>query len=191
MIVSKKEYLVKVNSLLAVGLVLGAVALTVRSQTAPPKPAALAAKIAIIGMRDAMIATEDGKAAMAKMQTTIEPEQAKLQKENAAIQALEEQGRKGATTMSPDALRKLSDEIAGRKKKLQRDEQDLNDSAQALDDRLMQEITAKMGTVIDAYAKKNGYTVVMDASVPVLWAAESANVTPEVVKAYDVAHPKK
>jgi outer membrane protein len=180
---------VKVNSILAVALVLGAVALTVRSQSAPPKPAALAAKIAVIGMRDAMVATLDGKAAVAKMQATIEPERAKLEKESAAIQSLEEQLRKGAATMAPDAQRKLSDQIANRKKKLQRDDQDLTDAAEALDNRLMQEITGKMGTVIDAYAKKNGYTVVMDASVPVLWAAESANVTPEVIKEYDLAHP--
>jgi hypothetical protein len=31
----------------------------------------------------------------------------------------------------------------------------------------------------------------MDASVPVLWAADSANVTPEIVKEYDAAHPSK
>jgi len=52
-------------------------------------------------------------------------------------------------------------------------------------------LLVKIGAVIDAYAKKNGYTVVMDASVPVLWAAESANITTDVIKAYDVAHPKK
>ena len=181
----------KVNSLFAVALVLGAVAFTVRSQSAPPKPAALAAKIAIIGMRDAMIATLDGKAAVAQMQATIEPQRAKLEKEGTAIQALEEQGRKGASTMSPEAQRKLSDEIAVRKKKLDRDAQDLNDAAEALDNRLMQDISGKMGAVIDGYAKKNGYTVVMDASVPVLWAAESANITPDVIKEYDLAHPKK
>jgi Skp family chaperone for outer membrane proteins len=52
-------------------------------------------------------------------------------------------------------------------------------------------MTAKMGAVIDQYAKQNGYTVVIDASAPLLWAAESANVTPDVIKAYDQAHPVK
>jgi outer membrane protein len=179
------------NSLLAVALVLCALALSVKSQTAPPKPVAPAAKIAVIAMSDAMMNTFDGKAATAQMQATLDPERAKLEKEGAAIQALEDQLRKGAATMSDDARRRASDEITARKTKLSRAVDDLNTDAEQLDNRLRQEITAKMGAVIDAYAKKNGYTVVMDASVPVLWAAESANVTPDVIKAYDLAHPAK
>ena len=42
-----------------------------------------------------------------------------------------------------------------------------------------------MGGVIDEFAKANGYTVVMDAAQPVLWAAEGANVTPDIIKLYD------
>jgi outer membrane protein len=180
---------VKLNSILSVGLVLGAVAMVMRSQTAPPKPAAMATKIAIIAMRDAMVSTLDGKAAGAQMQASLEPERARLQKEGAAIQAADDQLRKAAATMSPEAQRKAAEDLGNRKKKLDRDIEDLNANAEALDNRLMQEITGKMGAVIDGYAKKNGYTVVMDASVPVLWAAESANVTPDIIKAYDAAHP--
>jgi outer membrane protein len=182
---------VKLNSILAVGLVLGAVALTMRSQTAPPKPAPLAAKIAIVAMRDAMLSTLDGKAAAAEMNTKYGAKRAELDKEQAAITAAEEKLRNGAATMSADARNAAAAQLANRKKNLDRAAQDLDDSMQQDDNRLMQDISGKMGTVIDGYAKKNGFTVVMDASVPVLWAAESANVTPEIVKAYDAAHPKK
>ena len=34
----------------------------------------------------------------------------------------------------------------------------------------------KMGKVIDTYAKSNGFTLVMDAAQPVLWASEKANM---------------
>jgi outer membrane protein len=182
---------VKLNSLLAVALVLGAVALTVRSQTATPKPPALAAKIAVVSMRDAMLATLDGKAAVAQMQVKFEPLRAKLEKEDAAIQSQENQLRNGAATMPPEPRQKLADEISLRKKKLQRDLDDLNTDAQAEDNRLMQDVSTKMGAVVDQYAKQNGYTVVIDASAPLLWASESANVTPDIVKAYDQAHPAK
>ena len=181
----------KLNSFLAVALVLGAVAFTMRSQTAPPKPAAMAAKIAVVAMRDAMISTLDGKAAAAKMDSTYGPKRAALEKEQAAIVTAEDQLRKGAATMSPDAQRSAAQSLANRKKSLERDAQDLDDAMQQEDNRLMQDISGKMGAVIDGYAKKNGYTVVMDASVPVLWAADSANVTPEIIKEYDAAHPAK
>lgn len=181
----------KLNSLLAVALVLGAVALTVRSQTATPKPPALAAKIAVVAMRDAMLATLDGKAAIAQMQVKFEPLRTRLEKEEAAVQAEEGQLRNGAATMSPEARQRLADQIAVRKKKLERDLDDLNTDAQAEDNRLMQDVSAKMGAIVDQYAKQNGYTVVIDASAPLLWASESANVTPDIVKAYDLAHPAK
>src|SRR5215831_10361045 len=100
------------NSILAVALVLCAVALTVRSQTAPPKPVAAAAKIAVVAMNDAMMNTLDGKAAAAEMQAKFEPERTRLEKENAAIQALEDQLRKGAATVSDEARRKTGEEIA-------------------------------------------------------------------------------
>ena len=181
----------KLNSLFVVAIVAGAVALSVRSQTTPPKPAALSAKIAVIAMNDAMLATIEGKAAVAGMQAKYEPRRAKLEKEGAAIQALEDQLRKGGATMTREAQQKTAAEITTRKKQLERDLDDLNTDAQADDNRLKEDLTTKMGTVIDQFAKQNGYTVVIDASAPLLWAAESANVTPDVIKVYDQAHPAK
>ena len=34
--------------------------------------------------------------------------------------------------------------------------------------------------MLDQYARANGYSLVMDAEQPVLWAAESVNVTPDM-----------
>jgi len=180
----------KLNSLFVVALALGAVALTVRSQNAPAKPAAMP-KIAVIQMREAMLSTQEGQAAGKAMQTEFAPRRAALEKEDAAIVALEEQLKKGAATMSPDAQQNTSNDIRKRKTKLQHDIEDLDADQQAADNKVTQEITGKLGEVIDKMAKANGYTVVMDASAPLLWASEGANVTPEVIKAYDAAHPMK
>jgi outer membrane protein len=173
-----------------VALILGAVGLTMRSQTPPPK-AAPVVKIAVIAMRDAMLATQEGQAAGKALQAKYAPKRAELEKEDAAIVALDEQLRKGAATMSADARQKLQDEIAHRKTKLQRDVEDLDAEQQADDNRVAQAITGKLGEVIDKSAKANGYTVVMDASAPLLWASESANITPDIIKAYDAVHPVK
>lgn len=180
----------KLNSLFAVALVLGAVALTVRSQTATPKPAAIP-KIAVIAMREAMLATQEGQVAGKAMAAKYAPQRAALEKEDAAIVALEDQLRKGAATMSAEARQKMSDDITKRKTRLQREIEDLDAEQQADDNRLSQEITGKLGEVIDKTAKANGYTVVMDASAPLLWASEGSNITPEIVKAYDALHPVK
>jgi outer membrane protein len=178
----------QVNSILTGAVILSAVAISIHSQTAAPKPA-LAAKVAIVAMRDAMLNTQDGRKAAAAMQATFETRKTAVEKQQADLVALDDRIRKGSATLSADALQKLSAELAAKKKVFDRDAQDLTDDAQAADDQLMQSITGKMAAVIDQYAKENGYTVVMDAAQPVLWAAEAANVTPDIIKLYDQLHP--
>jgi outer membrane protein len=161
-----------------------------RSQTTTPKTAAIP-KIAVIQMRQAMVATQEGQAAGRAMQAEYGPKRAALEKEDAAIVALEDQLRKGSATMSADARQKMQDDITRRKTKLQRDVEDLDQEQQAADNKVTQDITGKLGQVIDKMAKADGYTVVMDASAPLLWASEGANITPEVIKAYDTTFPVK
>lgn len=178
----------KVNSILAGMLILGAVAVSIHSQTAAQKPA-LAAKVAIVAMRDAMLSTQDGRKAAAAMQTTFATRKAAIEKLQAELATIDDRLRKGGATLTPDARQKLSDEFAAKKKIFDRDAQDLNDDAQAADNQLMQDISGRMATVIDEYARQNAYTVVLDAAQPLLWAAETANVTPDIVKLYDQKHP--
>jgi len=183
-----REVLVKLNSIVIGAAILGAVALSVHSQNAAPKPA-LAAKIAVVSMRDAMIDTQDGKKAMAGMQAKFDPMRVGLEKRQAELQTMAEQLRKGTATMAAEAQQKLNNELAAKKKSFDRDADDLNAEVEQEDGKLMQDLTGKMGGVIDEYAKQNGYTVVMDAAQPVLWAAETANITPDIVKLYDQKHP--
>ena len=189
MLVSEsREVLVKLNSIVIGAAILGAVALSVHSQNAAAKPA-LAAKVAVVGMRDAMLNTQDGKQAMAVMQAKFDPMRIGMEKRQAELQTMAEQLRKGAATMAAEAQQKLSNELAAKKKSFDRDADDLNTEVEQEDGKLMQDLTGKMGGVIDEYAKQNGYTVVMDAAQPVLWAAETANITSDIVKLYDSKHP--
>jgi outer membrane protein len=178
----------KVNSILAGMLILGAVAVSIHSQTAAQKPA-LAAKVAIVAMRDAMLSTQDGRKAAAAMQATFTTRKAAIEKQQAELASIDDRLRKGGATLTADARQKLNDEFAAKKKIFDRDAQDLNDDAQAADSQLMQDISGKMGAVIDEYARQNAYTVVLDAAQPLLWAAETANITPDIVKLYDQKHP--
>jgi outer membrane protein len=180
----------QVSSLITGAVILGAVALSIHSQTAAPKPA-LATKVAVVAMRDALLTTQDGRKAAASMQAKFATRKATVDKLQADLVALDDRLRKGGATLTPEARQKLSEELAAKKKVFDRDAQDLNDDAEAADSQLMQEISGKMGAVIDQYAKENGYTVVMDAAQPVLWAAEAANITPEIVKLYDRKYPAK
>ena len=175
----------KLNTVIAGAAILVAAAVTVRSQNTAAKPV-MAAKVAVVAMRDAMLNTQDGRKAMAGMKDKFEPTRLELEKRQKELQSLSEQLRRATTA---DAQQKLNAEMAAKKKTFDRDAEDLNNEVQQEDGKLMELISQKMAGVIDEFAKKNGYTVVLDAAEPVMWASESSNVTPEVIKLYDQKFP--
>jgi outer membrane protein len=167
---------------------LGALALStyLHSQTPAPKPAPVI-KIAVVAMREAILSTQEGQKARKDMLAKFQPRQAELAKLAQELQAGSEQLKKDG--MAAEARQKLADELNSKKKKYDRDLDDLNTEMQAEDNRLSGEMNTKFGKLLDQFARVNGYALVMDAEQPVLWAAESTNVTPDIIKAYDKANP--
>ncbi len=179
----------KPNSIVISALILAAVALSVHSQSTPAPAQPAPSRIAVLAMREAMLATQDGRKAAAAMKARFEPRRLALEKRQTELTGLDERARNGAATMNAETQRRLAEEIATKKKSLERDAQDLDDDAQQEDAKLMQDISDKMNAVIDQYGKQKGYTVVVDTAQPILWAAESANVTLDIIKLYDQQHP--
>jgi outer membrane protein len=96
--------------------------------------------------------------------------------------------------MTEAARAKMQADITSGGRTLNHDIDDLNAEAQEDEGKAMQSMAGKIGNIIKDYATKNGFAVVLDVtgqSTPVLWAAQSANITAEIVKLYDTAHPVK
>jgi outer membrane protein len=192
----------KKNVVIIPALILGVAALACAQPPAAPaapaaKPAAAPApaptKIAIIAIQRAILATKDGQKAAADLQTKYSPRRSVLEKKQADIQAMQDQLRKGGATMSEDAKAKMARDIDTNTKSLQRDAQDLNDDIEQENQRLMQDLGGKMMAVIEQYATQNGYAVVLDVSnpqTPVLWASAAVEITNDIVRLYDQAHPQ-
>jgi Skp family chaperone for outer membrane proteins len=176
------------NTVLCAAMVLGFAAVATRTQTVSA-PAPLAAKIAVLDMQGVLVSTKEGSQAIAAMQAGLEKKKAQLQKEQTAIETLEDKLRKGATTLSDEERARLSDEIQKRKRNLTRDADDLNTEAEQESSKLNQDLTAKMVAVIDKYAAQKGYTLVLDGNPPVVWAAQATNISTEIVQQYDQARP--
>jgi outer membrane protein len=167
-------------------------------QTPPPPLSqtgnivALPHKIAVISIQPAIMATKEGAAAGKLLQQKYAPKQAEFERRKADIDALTEQLRKGGATLDDAAKAKLSRDIDAKTKALQRDAQEASQDSQADMGKVYNEIGEKMLQVIEPYAYQNGYAVVLDVGgqqTPVIWAAGSANITADIVKLYDEAHP--
>jgi len=169
---------------------LGVLALSTysHSQPAAAKPPAMV-KIAVVAMRDAMLTTQEGRKAAKEMQAKFATRQTALQKLAQELQTGSDQLQKNVPPLSDEGRQKLGAELAAKKKKYDRDLEDLNAEMEAENGRVFEDINGKFGKVLDQYAKANGFSLVMDAEQPVLWASESTNITPDMIKAYDQAHP--
>jgi outer membrane protein len=154
--------------------------------------AATPTKVAIISVQQAILQTKDGQKASAALQAKFLPKRQELEKKGAAIQALQEQMKKGSATMSDDAKQKLAREIDSNQKSLQRDSEDFDADVQQEEGRIMQDLGQKIMDVIIKHATTNGFAMVLDVSnqqTPVLWADPSSDITAEIIKLYDAAHP--
>ena len=149
-------------------------------------------KVGVIHFEGAISATQQGQKALTELQNRYEPQRKEIERRQNEINALREQLAKGASTMSDDARQKINDDIAEKTKKLNRDFEDAQQDYQQDLDKILQEFYAKMRVVVDRYAKDNGYTLVLDIGspqTPVVFVAEAADVTEEIVALYDKFNP--
>lgn len=156
--------------------------------------AAAPVKIAIINMRNAIVATAEGKQAQAQLQSQYAPRQADLQNLQKQIEDLQKRLSEGARTLSDDEKGKLQREGELLTRRLQRDNDDLNEELNAAQGEVVDTIGRKLLDVLDRYSRENGFTVVLDTSAqgsPVVYGSSNSDVTADIVRLYDQAYPVK
>jgi outer membrane protein len=151
-------------------------------------------KIAVMNVRNAIVATAEGKQAQAQLQSQFAPKQNELQSVQKQIEDLQRKMTDGARTLSDDEKAKMQREGEMLSRRLQRGNDDLNEELNAAQGEVVDTIGRKMLEVLDRYARENGYTVVLDTSAqgsPVVYGSSSSDVTQDIVRLYDQAYPVK
>src|SRR6266699_655684 len=98
----------------------------------------------------------------------------------------------GARTLSDDEKAKLQRQGELLSRRLQRDNDGLNEELNAAQGEIVDSIGRKMLDVLDRYARENGYLAVLDTSAqgsPVVYGSSQADITQDVVRLYDQAYP--
>jgi outer membrane protein len=156
--------------------------------------AAAPSKIAVINIRNAIVATAEGKQAQAQLQSQFAPKQSELQGLQKQIEELQRKMTDGARTLSDDEKAKLQREGELLSRRLQRGNDDLNEELNAAQGELVDGIGRKMLEVLDRYSRENGFTAVLDTSAqgsPVVYGSSNSDITQEIVRLYDQAYPIK
>jgi outer membrane protein len=174
-------------------LSIGALAQAADTNAAPATSAnslvAGPSKVAIINIQAAIANTNEGQRDLDALQKKFEPKQLELKSLNDEVDSLKKQLAAQTDKLNEDERIKRAQTIEAKQKVLQRDLQDAQDEYQTQSNEIAQRIGAKLMQSLDGYAKQNGYAVVIDVSSqqsPVLWAAQSVDITKPVIDAYNV-----
>jgi len=147
-------------------------------------------KIGLVNIQEAILSTAEGKKSMADLQKKYQPRQQEVQKDQQEIQNISDQLQKQAATLSDDEQRRLNRDLEEKQKILKRTTEDAQADFGADRDEMFRRIGQKMVKVIQDFATKNGYSLVIGSDqVPVYYAATEVDLTEQVVKLYDVAYP--
>jgi len=152
------------------------------------------AKIAVINIRNSIVATAEGKVAQAQLQSQFAPKQNELQSLQKQIEELQRKMSDGARTLSDEEKAKMQREGELFSRRLQRGNDDLNEELNAAQGEIVDSIGRKMLEVLDRYARESGYTVVLDTSAqgsPVVYGSSQSDITQDIVRLYDQAYPVK
>ena len=159
------------------------------SESAPPP---LPVKVATIFAQNAIVSTLEGRKASAALTARYAPKRDEFNRKQTEMQSLRDQLKRGLSTMSAEARDRLNQAIDAKNKELQRLGEDSQDALEQEEGAMMQQLGERLLLVIRDYASRNGYAAVLDVSLPngpVVWASPTDDITNDIVKLYDQAHP--
>src|SRR2546423_5628889 len=186
----------KIVSTLSVAALLSAGAFAQAAATTNAAPStstnslvAVPNKLAIINIQAAIANTNEGQRDLDALQKKFEPKQIELKSLSDEVENLKKQLSTQTDKLNDDERNKRVQTIESKQKTLQRDLDDAQSEYQSQSNEIAQRIGGKLMQTLDNYAKQNGYAVVIDVSSqqsPVLWAAQSVDITKPVIDAYNV-----
>lgn len=149
-------------------------------------------KIGIVNIQDAIIATNEGKKEFDALQQRFAPKQNDLKSLNDEVENLKKDLQAKQDKLNEEERNKQVKNLEVKQKTLQRNYEDAQNEFQQAEQEVVNRIGGKMLTVLEKYAKNNGYAVILDVSnpqTPVLWASQGTNITKELVDAYNAEAP--
>jgi outer membrane protein len=153
-----------------------------------------APKIAILNVRQAIVATAEGKQASAELQSQFAPRQNELETLNKQINDLRQQLAANQNTWNDEQKARAQAQGQRLAQQLDRKQNEMQEDVNAAQGDVVDRIGRKMMDVLDRYARENGFLAVFDSSAqnsPIIYAANSIDVTQEIIKLFDQAYPVK
>jgi outer membrane protein len=147
-------------------------------------------KFAIINMQEALISTKDGQKAVAALKAKFAPKEQEFQKRQADLQAKQDELRRTENTISEEKKATLARDIDSMTKSLQRDTDDAREDVNQEQQKILNDLGAKVMAVLNKYAVDKQFTMVFDISGQpnnVMFATNSIDITRDIISLYDAS----
>src|ERR1700721_2302189 len=151
-------------------------------------------KVGVISVQIAIQSTAEGKQSAGELQSRFAPRQTELDNLRKQIESLQTRLRTTSNTLSDEEKARLAREGDQLTRTYQRKQQDSQDDFNEAEREIVDRIGRKMIDILDKYSKENGYSIILDTSAqntPVIYAANTIDVTQDIIKLYDQSYPVK
>jgi Outer membrane protein len=146
-------------------------------------------KVVTISFTDAVMHTNEAQRDFGVLQSKFAPREARLEALSNEIKGLQKVLGETGEKFDQAERNTRTEALAAKEKQLQRDEEDFRTDSQSEGQTAFQLVAKKVFDFLQDYAKQRGYSVVVergtDASPIVWYAAGDADITDEVVSAYN------
>ena len=148
------------------------------------------AKIGVIDIQTAILATNEGQRDFGALQTKFQPKQTELQNMSKEVDDLKRQLDAQQDKLNEEARATMVKNLEVKQKSFQRTLEDAQNDFEGQKNEIMKSLGNKVYATLDKYAKENGFSLILDVSsqnTPVLWASQATNITKPIVDAYNVS----
>jgi outer membrane protein len=181
------------SAALAAASLIGAASIVAQSAPSSAGTASGTGKVGVLNVRQAIVATSEGKQASAELQGQFTSRQTELENLNKQLADISQRLQANGDKLSPEEATRLQRQGEALQKQLQRKKEDYQEDVNASQQEVIDRIGRKMMDVLDRYARENAYVAIFDSSAQgaPIYVSNGIDVTADIVKLYDQAYPGK
>ncbi len=154
-------------------------------------PALAQTRVGYVDIQRAILETDEGKAAKARLKKEFDKRQKELDRLQADLKARKDELDKQAMTMDPKKRQAKEAELQQKLLELQQRFVQLQGELSQQEKQLTERILARMEGVLREIAEANEFDMVLEKGATVLYAKESLDLTGELIRKYNLKYGKK
>ncbi len=152
---------------------------------APGSVRAEGQKIGVINIQKVLVESSAGMKAKGVFEKRMKELEKKFNGKKEGLVALQQEIEKKSSAWSADKKGEKVRELQKKQRELQVESEDAQMELKQLQDKELAPILKMLQTVVNSYGQKNGYTLIMDSKVGVVYASDGVDVSEQVKKELD------